>query len=349
MRRARKTLPAQEVTIHDLARAVGVSTATVSRALRNLPGVSAETRQSVLAAAAQLDYVVSPNASRLSSGRSGTIAVIVPYISRWYFAGVVAAVEHVLQAADLDLLLLVVGEPDGARPSEPVRKLRRRVDGLLVVALSSEDPRVQEAVQLQLPTVLVGLTAPGAASVRVDDAAGEETATRHLLNLGHRRIGLISGAADRPPFAAERARLEGYQRALAAAGLEPSPELMLPGEFTVAGGESAMAHLLALPEPPTAVVAMSDEMAFGAIRAVRRHRLRVGEDVSVVGFDGHDLAEVFDLTTMVQPLDDLGRIAGMRMLELSSGPQPLDDQVLPTRLVVRGSTGPGHRHARRPA
>lgn len=341
MRRARTPRePQGAMTIHDIARVAGVSTATVSRALRGLPGVSPQTREQVLATAERLDYVISPAASRLSSGRAGSVAVVTPYVSRWYFAHVLSGVERVLRSSDLDLLLLCVGEPDEAHPSPPVHKLRRRVDGVLVLALAGDDPRVQDAVRLQVPTVLVGLTTKGVASVRVDDVAGEVTATQHLLNLGHQRIALICGASTTPRFAAEKARAEGYASALAAAGVTADPSLVVPGDFTAAGGEQAMTDLLSRRDPPTAVVAMSDEMAFGAIRALHRHGLRPGTDVSVVGYDDHELACAFDLTTVAQPVEQLGSTAALALLDLCSGTSREGDTVLPTRLVARGSTGP---------
>ncbi len=342
MRRPRDKAPTESgMTIHDIAREAGVSIATVSRALRGLSGVSPATRKLVLDTAERLDYVISPAASRLSSGRAGSIAVVTPYIARWYFSKVLEAVERVLRPSALDLLLLSVGEPEDLHAASPVRKLRRRVDGVLVIALSPSDPHVQAVLDLGLPTSLIGLSAPGATSVRIDDARGAMVATQHLLNLGHRRIGLIHGRSLASHFVAEQQRYEGFRAALAAAGLEPDPSLCVPGRFTVAGGEQAMSELLSHSTPPTAVFAMSDEMAFGALRSLRRHNLRPGEDVSVIGFDDHDLADLLDLTTIAQPVEELGTVGALSLLRLLEDPKAvLSDNVCSIRLVVRGSTAP---------
>lgn len=332
------------MTIHDIAREAGVSIATVSRALRGLSGVSPGTRKLVLATADRLDYVISPAASRLSSGRAGSIAVVTPYVARWYFSTLLDAVERVLRPSELDLLLLSVGEPDEAHPTPPVRKLRRRVDGVLVISLSLADPNVQDVLALGLPTSLIGLGAPNANSVRIDDARGAMVATQHLLNLGHRRIGLIHGRSLASHFVAEQQRFDGFRMALNAAGLEPDLTLCTPGRFTIAGGEQAMGELLSQPSPPTAVFAMSDEMAFGALRSLRRHNLSPGEDVSVIGFDNHDLSDLLDLTTIAQPVEELGTVGALSLLrQLEEPTSPVSENVLATRLVVRGSTAPPRR------
>ncbi len=182
------------------------------------------------------------------------------------------------------------------------------------------------------------------ASVSIDDVVGGRTATQHLINLGHRRIAIISGRQLPSPFTPERDRYRGYLEALESAGLTPEPGFVTHGYFTVEGGADAMTSLLALPEPPTAVFAISDEMAFGALRALRRHGLQAGRDVSIVGFDGHDMADLLDLTTVVQPVEELGAQAARALLDRVLDPSSEPRQVqLATKLVVRGSSGPPNR------
>lgn len=334
------------ITIRDVAAAAGVSTATVSRALRGLPHVDTETRDRVFKVAAELDYVMSPSASRLASGRTGSIAVITPYIARWYFSEVLAGVETVLQDAALDLLLFTTGDPDDEARIPPERRLRRRVDGVLVIALPVEDPDVEGLLRIGLPVSLVGTASRGVPSVAIDDVEAARVATDHLIALGHRRIGVIGGRPIPGAFTPENDRLVGYRMALEKAGLAPEPWVEVFGYFTIDGGEQAMTALLALPDPPTAVLAMSDEMAFGALQALRAHGLRPGADVSVVGIDGHDLAPLADLTTVAQPVRRLGRTAALALVDqlyrgdTDAGRPPAPPIVLPTRLVVRGSTGP---------
>ncbi len=330
------------ITIRDVARAAGVSTATVSRALRDLPNVDEQTRQRIQRIAADLDYVISPSASRLASGRTGSIAVITPYIARWFFATVLSGAESVLQGAGIDLLLMSVSTVDSQRRMPPAPRLRRRVDGVLSIALPAGDPELQAVLDLGLPTSLIGVEMPGVPSVTIDDVQAARTATQHLLNLGHRRIGLIGGSPMITPTTAGHDRRFGFIETLAGAGLEFDSKLEAYGYFTIAGGEQAMTNLLNQSHRPTAVFSMSDEMAFGAMRAMRAHGLTPGRDISIIGIDGHEISELLDLTTVAQPVVDLGRIAAESLLvQIRAGTDRVDEPIrLPTRLVVRASTAP---------
>lgn len=336
--------PPVGITIRDVADEAGVSPATVSRALRGMPNVNAATRARIKAAAARLDYVASPSASRLASGRTGSIAVITPYISRWYFATVLSGVESVLQAAGMDLLLLGVDE--SAAPSDQpsaAQRLRRRVDGALIIAMPPTDPQITEVLDLGLPTSLVGVTLEGVPGVAIDDVQAARQATQHLVNLGHERIGMIGGSTVEAHFTAETDRERGFREVLTAHGLDNDPRLATHGYFTIAGGERAMTNLLTQPRPPTAVFAMSDEMAFGALRSLSLHGLVAGRDVSIVGIDGHDVSEHLDLTTVVQPVTEMGRVAAQSLLDqIGAGTQEVQPGIvrMPTQLRVRGSTGP---------
>ena len=336
--------PPVGITIRDVADAAGVSPATVSRALRGMPNVNAETRARIKTAAARLDYVASPSASRLASGRTGSIAVITPFISRWYFSTVLSGVEAVLRGAGMDLLLLCVD--DGERGHDlptAAQRLRRRVDGALIVAMPPTDPTIKEVLDLGLPTSLVGVTVQGVPGVAIDDAQAARQATQHLVNLGHERIGMIGGSSVEAQFTAETDRESGYRQILEDNGIGVDPSLVSHGFFTISGGERAMTNLLTQPRPPTAVFAMSDEMAFGALRSLSRHGLEPGRDVSIVGIDGHDVSEHLDLTTVAQPVTALGQIAAESLLaQIQAGlGEPLPGIVrVPTQLHVRGSTGP---------
>lgn len=330
------------ITIKDVARQAGVSTATVSRALRGLPNVDEATRDRVRAVAKQLDYVISPSASRLASGRTGSIAVVTPYIARWFFGMILTGVESVLQRAGMDVLLISVDAGDGSQPALVAPRLRRRVDGVLVLVLPPDDPELQAILALGMPTSLIGVNQPGVTNVTIDDIAAARIATQHLINLGHRRIGIIGGQPIRGPFTAEHDRTTGFMGALGEAGIAFDPMLEAYGYFTIPGGEQAMTALLTLPNRPTAVLCLSDEMAYGAMRALRNHGLQPGRDISLVGIDGHDMSEFLDLTTVVQPVADLGRIAAeslLRQIETGITTDPAGMR-LPTQLVVRGSTAP---------
>lgn len=333
------------ITIRDVAQAAGVSTATVSRALRGLPHVDPETRERVRRVAQEMDYVVSPSASRLASGRTGTVAVITPFIDRWFFSTVLSGISDVLQAREVDLIVFEVGDPSTSPGLPTERRLRGRADGMIVVTLPTDAPRIADLLEIGLPASFIGATWPGVPSVCIDDAAAARTATQHLINLGHQRIGIISG---RPQASTSQGnRSLGYREAMTGAGLKVDPALEAHGYFTVAGGEAAMTALLSQPNPPTAVFAMSDDMAFGAIRSLQRHGIRPGSDIAIASIDGHDLAELLDVTTVGQPVAEMGRMAAEALLArmLGSEADRSRDVVVPTTLVVRGSTVPVERTA----
>lgn len=333
-------------SIKDVARTVGVSTATVSRALRGLPRVSEETRVRVLQVAAELDYVASPSAAGLASGQTKSIGVVVPFVTRWFYAGVVQGAEQLLREAGYDLLLYNLGGDRDARHRVfQTHLLRKRVDAVLVLSLTPTEEEMAALAKLDRPVAVVGATVPGWSSVRIDDDEAARIAMRHLLELGHTRIGYIGGSLeDQLDFAAPLDRLQGYRRTMAENGLEVAPSWEAVGDFTVRGGLAAMRLLLEADPRPTAVFAASDEMAVGAVHAAREAGLRVPDDVSVIGVDDHEMAEFFDLSTVAQPVQEQGRLAAQLLLdalaEQSDGRPAPCALTVPTRLVVRGTTAP---------
>lgn len=332
-------------TIIDVARRAGLSTATVSRALRGLPNVSENAKARVLRAAEELSYTVSPIASQLSSGRTGAVGVVLPFANRWFFGQVVSGIDSVLRAHDRDLLLYALGDTRVHERFFERMPVRRRVDALIVLTLPLSDPEVEALASLQVPVAVLGMPTPSFRNVRIDDAGSAATAVRHLINLGHRRIGLITGAAhDKRQFSTPIARRQGYRAALRAVGIPHDPQLEVLGQFGIEEGAAAMAQLLTLPDPPTAVFAESDEMAFGALRTLSRMRLRCPEDISVIGFDDHEMAHLMDLTTIAQPVVEQGVLLARQVLNALSGIRDQQSEVvLPTRLVVRGTTGVARR------
>ncbi len=329
-------------SINDVARAAGVSASTVSRALRGRAGVSEEVRDRIVEVAANLGYTASRSASSLASGRTFTIGVVVPYVGRWFFGTVLDAAEHVFSAAGYDVLLYNLGSPETRKRFFTKLPVRKRVDAVLSLLIPDEE---ETAALLSLGVPLattVGAARPGFSVVGIDDRAGTEMAVRHLVNLGHRRIGMIEGASEPLHWTTPIERRQGYLDVLAEAGIVHDPALEADGEYTVAGGERAMTRLLAAARPPTAVFAQSDEMAMGALRALRRHRLKVPDDVSVVGFDDHELAEVVGLTTVAQPVAGQGAEAARLLLrQLDEPAAELPEQVrMPIRLVLRETTAP---------
>jgi LacI family repressor for deo operon, udp, cdd, tsx, nupC, and nupG len=328
----------------DVARRAGVSMATASRALSNHPHVAAETRARVLAAAEQLSYVISPEASRLAGGVTGRVAVVVPHISRWFFATLLDGLEQVLREAGLDVLLYHVGDAADRRDFFQRLPARRKVDAVVVLGMPVRDGERDRLELMGVHIVAAGGQVENYPYVSVDDAAAGRQAVDHLIFLGHRRIGMIATIDPAEPgWPASPGRALAYHAALADAGLPADPDLVVTVAWGGLNGADAMARLLSLREPPTAVYAHSDEVALGAVRTLRRAGLRIPEDMSVVGNDDHPMAELTDLTTVAQPVLDQGVLAGRMLLDLLAGGSGTDGVTVPTRLVVRGSTAPPRR------
>lgn len=339
------TSPAS-ITIEDVAARAGVSVATVSRALRGLPNVAPTTRDKVRTVALELGYRPDPNASRLAAKRTNTVGFGVPLLGTWYFSNVVAGAEAVCSAEGYDVLLLAIGSAEARhRTVTGTGPLHRRVDGLLLVDVRLDDDEVAVFATTGATIVTVGDRYDAFPSVAIDDAAGAEDAVQHLIDLGHRSIGIIG---DLPGVALEfhvpGARRTGYQAALRRAGIAVRPDHDVPGNFSVEGGYEAMVQLLARTPRPTAVFAMCDEMAIGALAAARDHGLSVPNDLSIVGFDDHEMAAAVGLTTVHQPVSEIGALAARAMLERldapAGSPPPPRHVYVPTHLAVRATTAP---------
>ncbi|GAA1938695.1 LacI family DNA-binding transcriptional regulator [Nocardioides marmoribigeumensis] len=347
----------------DVAAAAGVSVSTVSRALRGLPGVGEEQRRRIEGIAAQLSYVVSPDASRLARGGTGRIAVVLDNVDRWFFGTVLAGIERVLRAADFDVLVYHVdGEEERQRFFADL-PARRKVDGVIVVALPAPAHEFARLSLMGVHVVVAGGRMGEFECVRIDDVAAARTAVSHLTGLGHRHVAMLrtrdSGGAVWPT---DQARTEGYLEAMAQVGVRPEdPDALLGDQDTPLGGThpvltipfgadhgwAATERLISGPHPPTAIFAHSDEIAFGCLQALRHHGWSVPQDMSVVAIDDHPLSGVMGLTTVAQPVRTQGELAAMAMLG-SLGGTPVAgaggaggaaDHVVATTLVVRGSTG----------
>jgi len=329
-------------TIQDVASAAGVSVATVSRALRGLPNVAVTTRARVEAAARDLNYRPDRHASRLAAGRrSRSVAVVVPFINSWYFANVIAGVEAVCADGGYDLLVLTAPSP-AARAMNLVDAfgLDRRIDGMIFVEVALDEADVEELTRLRLAVVTIGQRTRPFPSVNIDNVAVGRTAAQHLIELGHSRIGVLAGQAEDPVnFNVPDDRIAGARDAIVAAGLELDPDLIVPGQFTVEGGRRAAGTLLARTPMPTALLALSDEMAFGAVIAARELGIDIPGDVSLVGVDDHEVAQAIGLTTVRQEVVEHGARAAAALLHTLLGARVEPTHELqPIELVVRGST-----------
>ncbi len=333
-----------QATIKQVAQRAGVSVATVSYVLNGTGAVTDETRQRVLDAVAELDY--QPRyAARSMRGRSHTLGVTLPSrpgrLAEPALAEVVSGLADAAALRGYFLLLATAGA--GQDETELCLSLARtrRVDGLVLLDMLVNDPRAQALAAAGIPHVCAGPPPAGvdSPSVVIDVRTAAIDATRHLLSLGHRRIGLIQSPSE---LAVSEPVVEGYRQALIDGGLRFDPALVVESGRTEEDGYQAMTELLAASRPPTAVFAGSDELAFGAMHALNDARLIVGRDVALVGFDDLPLAAHVNppLTTMRQPR----RAQGQQLAVL------LDDAIrkrstalravtLHARLIIRGSSG----------
>lgn len=327
-------------TMSDVARAVGVSSGTVSRALRGRPGVSDAVRRRVLRAARELDYVVSPAASGLATGRTGSVAVLVPFISRWFHAQVLAAVHQVLRGEGFEIVLHHVEGTAERKEFFGTLPVRRRADGLVVIALSLTDEETGRLGELGIPVVGASTRLGSHPGVGIDDVEGAAKAVHHLANLGHEHIGMIRTTDEEGVHqGVSRRRLEGFRTAVEERGLTVAPDAVVSAPWGVDGGARAMGELLSLRRPPTAVFAEADDVAVGALRTLRRSGVEVPSGMSVVGFDDSPVAELLDLTTVGQSVHEQGLIAGRLLVEAVRRGSVKEPWVqLGTRLVPRGTT-----------
>jgi DNA-binding LacI/PurR family transcriptional regulator len=330
-------------SIDDVARASGVSTATVSRALRGLPNVSPATRETVLATAEQLGYVASSSASGLATGRNLAMGVVVPNVSRWFYTTVLEGIDAELRRVGYDTVLFNLGVRGEDRERVFHRSiLRKRTDAVIALCLDFTATEREQLSSLGHPTIVVGGPVRGLRHIGIDEAGVARNATRHLIELGHRAIGHIGGQDERGlNKRVPLGRRRGYRQAMAAAGLAVRPEWLEAGDFSIAEGRAAALRMLRRENRPTAIFAASDEMAIGAILAARDLDIAVPEELSVVGIDNHVLAETFGLTTMGQDAYGQGCLAAKMMLDELAGSPPRSGTVrFPTALIERASTAP---------
>ena len=336
---SRRTPERPAATIKDVARELGMSVATVSRALSRPELLRPQTRVRVMQVVQQLGYRPNLLARGLRRGQARAILFVAPNLSP-FFLEIFAGAETVTRDAQFALLFGNSGGDAALEQSFFEQAGNGRADGIIL--LTGQRPATYAGGERPLPplvTVLERLADAPVPAVRTDHRTGAQEATQHLIDLGHRRIAHIAGIRRVPSTGR---RLEGYRAALAAAALPSPPELVYMGDFTMPSGAAGMDRLMALPQPPTAVLCANDEMAFGAIRALGRMGLSVPQDMSVVGFDDQNMAEFYNppLTTVNIPRHELGRRAALELIEQLSGRDVAREVVLPTRLVIRGSTAP---------
>jgi len=331
-------------TIRDVARRARVSHQTVSRVINGHASVTAETRERVLRAIRELEYVPSAVARSLSSNRTHTLGMVTTDVSDHFFSEAVAGAEA--EARKRGYFLIIGSIEEGSEDDERTYlrlMLERRVEGLIVAVprLRLADDDLLADAAARIPTVLVAsdVELPGADHVDIDNRRGGLEAAGYLVAQGHRIVGTITGPLDWP---SARARLDGYRDAVRVAGLPADRTLVEAGvDWGVDGGRRAAERLLGSAPKLTAIFAQSDLLALGAIAALRSHGLRVPEDVSVIGFDDIPVSSIFDppLTTVRQPMREVGALAARLVGDRAASPGRgrATHHVLRAPLVIRGS------------
>jgi len=324
--------------IMEVARAANVSVATVSRTLAMPEVVSPETRDRVQEAIRRLGYTPNVQARNLRTARTNIIVALVPDISNPFFAEVIRGIEQVAHQNGYSVLL---GDTQHSRDREQTYADllgTRQADGL--ITLLPHIPRIATSGRLPIVNACEYVQDKTITSVYVDNIGAARDATAYLLMLGHRAIAFMTGPMS-SPISVDRSL--GYEKALTAAGIKRNRKLTVEGDFSAESAIRGMESLFSRGERFTAVFCSNDEMAFGAIRAIKSRGLRVPEDVSVVGFDDIRFGRYWDppLTTVAQPMADLGREAMNMLIEiLTDADVPPSKRILPTQLIVRGSAAP---------
>ena len=328
--------------LSEVAKLAGVAPITASRAIRGEGYVSEDARARIMEAAAQLNYAPDMVARRMRGEKSKLIGIFVNNFGSLALHEIAKEISSEARARGYDIVLFNAERFDGPDRAGTRDMLANLCAGLILPMPNAEDGYLGELERRQLPCVFVNFEARPMALpvVVIENRQGARTAVEHLLSLGHRRIAFIAGSKNTGQSAQRQA---GYVDALRDAGIAADPALIVPGLFNQNGGHAATQQLLALADPPTAIFAANDEMAFGAIDAIHSRGLRVPADISVIGFD--DIATSCHihppLTTMRQPLTALGASAVGELVALIEGGDIEAKRIqLPLELVIRQSTGP---------
>lgn len=328
-------------TQRDIAELAGVSITTVSHVVNGTRPVAPETKAAVLEAIQQTGYTGDAIARSLVTGGTRSIGVAISLMANPYFAALMQAIER--EAALAGYTVLLADTHDEAETEQAtVRALRsRRVDGLLLTPAPGDGPVISELVSLGTPVVLVDrlTTRTDVDQVGAESIQSTSALTEHLASLGHKRIALISGSEG---LSTSEERTLGYRLGLGRGGLSWNPELVVSGQSSKDGAAAALSALMELPEPPTALVVGNDVMMVGAVHEARRRGLKIGTEFAVVGYDDTEWADLVDppLTTMAQPIEEIGRNAVRLLLARISDPSRRAESLrLPPKLMHRHSCG----------
>lgn len=329
------------MNISDVVRLSGVSKSTVSRVINDYPHISRDKKERVLKAMEQLGYVPNPSARRLRGQLTTTVGVIVPRIVNPFFSYLVDAIEKVGYEKGYQTLICQSNE-DKDKELWFLNLLKtRQVDGIILTSLENDWKLIEPFTEYG-PIVLCNEYVNNAAvpTVRLDQYKGAYIGVKHLIERGHRKIVYCTGGLF-TDFGKDKDRNRGYQKALEEAGIAVNPNWILVNQHTIEDGKKVMEHILEMKDRPTAVFTGSDEIAGGLMVAARENGFSIPDDLAIIGFDDHPMSRLLNpgLTTIRQPVDQMGRKAMELLIELLNNPdQSTAGYELPIELVIRGST-----------
>ncbi|MBN2008877.1 LacI family DNA-binding transcriptional regulator [candidate division KSB1 bacterium] len=333
------------VTIYDVAKRAGVGIGTVSRVINESPQITAATKTKVLKAIKDLNYQPHALAQGLARKKTQMIAIVVPFFTGYFFNELLRGIQQEIFKYQYNLVLYNIDE--GEQIDELLKKAlrERRVDGALLISHQISDKIANKIKISSLPFVLVDSYHPSLDSIVVENKQGAFEATRHLIQLGHKKIGMIDGQLKSSPA---KIRLEGFKQALLEYNIPFKKEYLVISDYITGqhgfnreAGYHAMKQLLKLaPNHPTAVFVSSDIQAVGAIKAIDETGLKIPQDIAIVGFDDIEIAEFLGLTTMRQPMLEMGKLAVQRLISKISNTASKDFKIsFSTKLVIRNSCG----------
>jgi LacI family transcriptional regulator len=340
------------VTIYDIAKKASVGVGTVSRVLNNHPNVSSKTRDRVLQVAHEMNYQPHAFAQGLARKKTNTIAAIIPFFTNYFFLEVLQGIQDKILTFGYDLMLYGLNENE---PDQFERYLLRatqkgRADGVMLFSLRLPDTFGDKYKHINQPMLLIDCYHPEFDSITVDNKAGAYAATKHLIDLGHKRIGMINANPISPPA---QQRCEGYKTALVENGLHfndkiyKSSTIMKYDGFSREAGYVSMIEMLDLPidKRPTAIFVASDVQAMGVLSAMRDHHLSAPDDIAIVGFDDIELAKHIGLTTVSQPMYEMGVLSVGRMLDrLTNRNGSVTHTSFTPKLIIRETCGHKKAH-----
>ena len=331
-------------TIKDVAKKAGVGVGTVSRVINDSPAVRDGTRKRVLVAIKELNYQPNEMARRLSLGKTYTVSVMAPFFTRPAFVQRLRGLESVFAESEYDFIIYNVDS--AASRDKYFRELSRpkRTDGLIIMSIIPNEQHAQLFLESKTPTVLVDADHKSFSRVLINDLDGGYQATKHLIDLGHRRIGNLSDHLAETPFnyCSVVQRHQGYRNALSEAEIPFRPDYFVQCDVDINVARETAVQLLSCPNRPTAIFAYSDTHALGLLQAAKTLNIKVPEELSIIGYDDIELSEYLHLTTMRQSLFETGALGAQLLLDQLTNPipSPIQEKTLASKLVVRETTAP---------